>query len=194
MKLKALLAGLAISLSAIAPSVVNAQTVRFNNTEAPSVFNANPVTGDEWASFGITVANAYWYTDSRDTFDGMGLSVNIDPAEITFTSVTPDVTFNWWVIAAASNAITVNAYDSGHSLLGSFFAATDGEHDLFGTNTLGGGVSYLEWSGSPGYAQISDITFTTPVPEPETYAMLLAGLGLLGFAARRRKLKEAAAA
>ena len=32
------------------------------------------------------------------------------------------------------------------------------------------------------------------VPEPETYAMLLAGLGLLGFAARRRKQKEAAAA
>ena len=33
-----------------------------------------------------------------------------------------------------------------------------------------------------------------PVPEPETYAMLLAGLGLLGYAARRRKLKEAVAA
>jgi hypothetical protein len=25
------------------------------------------------------------------------------------------------------------------------------------------------------------------VPEPETYAMLLAGLGLVGFAARRKK-------
>lgn len=34
----------------------------------------------------------------------------------------------------------------------------------------------------------------TAIPEPETYAMLLAGLGLLGFAARRRKLKTAAAA
>lgn len=32
---------------------------------------------------------------------------------------------------------------------------------------------------------------TAPIPEPETYAMLLAGLGLLGFAARRRKLKDA---
>lgn len=38
------------------------------------------------------------------------------------------------------------------------------------------------------------LTPVTPVPEPETYAMLLAGLGLLGFSARRRKLKEAAAA
>ena len=32
------------------------------------------------------------------------------------------------------------------------------------------------------------------VPEPESYAMLLAGLGLLGFAARRRKQREVAAA
>jgi hypothetical protein len=29
----------------------------------------------------------------------------------------------------------------------------------------------------------------TAVPEPETYAMMLAGLGLVGFAARRRKQK-----
>lgn len=31
----------------------------------------------------------------------------------------------------------------------------------------------------------------SPVPEPETYAMLLAGLGLVGAAARRRKVKAA---
>ncbi|MEP7057823.1 MAG: PEP-CTERM sorting domain-containing protein [Caldimonas sp.] len=29
---------------------------------------------------------------------------------------------------------------------------------------------------------------TTPVPEPETYALMLAGLGVLGFVAKRRKV------
>jgi len=34
----------------------------------------------------------------------------------------------------------------------------------------------------------------TPVPEPEAYAMLMAGLGLLGFIARRRRKSLNAAA
>lgn len=46
----------------------------------------------------------------------------------------------------------------------------------------------LQGLDANGYLQVD---FTTPVPEPETYAMLLAGLGLLGFAARRRKQQAA---
>ena len=37
------------------------------------------------------------------------------------------------------------------------------------------------------YAKITYNYTTAPVPEPETYAMLLAGLGLVGFIARKRK-------
>ena len=33
---------------------------------------------------------------------------------------------------------------------------------------------------------------SAPIPEPETYAMMLAGLGLMGFVARRRKPRQAA--
>ena len=31
-----------------------------------------------------------------------------------------------------------------------------------------------------------DVAVFAPIPEPGTYAMMLAGLGLMGFAARRR--------
>lgn len=38
-----------------------------------------------------------------------------------------------------------------------------------------------------GYASYVLLDMAAPVPEPSTYAMLLAGLGLLGVAARRRR-------
>ncbi|MFZ5506990.1 MAG: PEP-CTERM sorting domain-containing protein [Pseudomonadota bacterium] len=31
------------------------------------------------------------------------------------------------------------------------------------------------------------ISLANPVPEPETYALMLAGLGLIGLAAKRRR-------
>lgn len=45
-----------------------------------------------------------------------------------------------------------------------------------------------------GFGTESPIRFYAPVPEPEIYAMLLAGLGLLGFTARRKKQRETTAA
>ena len=38
-----------------------------------------------------------------------------------------------------------------------------------------------------GWGHAQDVAVFAPVPEPETYAMLLAGLGLMGVVARRRK-------
>lgn len=45
--------------------------------------------------------------------------------------------------------------------------------------------AYLGYSGAP-------IEPPPPIPEPETYAMMLAGLGMLGCMARRRKRQRAA--
>jgi len=49
----------------------------------------------------------------------------------------------------------------------------------------GGGLTVSELGGTPTFLPF------VPVPEPETYAMLLAGLGLMGFVARRRKQNAA---
>jgi choice-of-anchor A domain-containing protein len=53
---------------------------------------------------------------------------------------------------------------------------------------INGQVVVANWSGS---AQLNDAAFTgtiAAVPEPETYAMLLAGLGVVGLFARRRRV------
>jgi hypothetical protein len=42
------------------------------------------------------------------------------------------------------------------------------------------------YTGGTGYIAVDNI-LVTAVPEPETIAMLLAGLGVLGFVARRRR-------
>ena len=59
---------------------------------------------------------------------------------------------------------------------------------------LTGNSHTVQFIQSPGtWTFVSEISFdgVAAVPEPETYAMLLAGLGLLGFAARRRKQQAA---
>ena len=42
-------------------------------------------------------------------------------------------------------------------------------------------------TAKPSYGSYLDAVSVTAVPEPESYAMMLAGLGLLGFMARRKK-------
>jgi hypothetical protein len=47
----------------------------------------------------------------------------------------------------------------------------------------------VDWNGSKNNYDLVSKNFVAapPVPEPETYAMLLAGLGAMGFVARRRQ-------
>lgn len=58
-------------------------------------------------------------------------------------------------------------------------------------DTISAGCLGTTGSGSGGFDQGNP---AAPIPEPEIYAMMAVGLGLLGWVGRRKKLKEAAAA
>jgi len=64
------------------------------------------------------------------------------------------------------------------------------------SDSLAAGDYYLAVSGnlvSTGAASFGGaVSMAAPVPEPETYGMMLAGLGVLGFLARRRKAAQPA--
>jgi hypothetical protein len=47
------------------------------------------------------------------------------------------------------------------------------------------------YSGVAETHNVDNVVFASAVPEPESYALMLAGLGLMGAVARRRKAKQA---
>lgn len=47
------------------------------------------------------------------------------------------------------------------------------------------------YSGSAETHDVDNVVFASAVPEPESYALMLAGLGLMGAVVRRRKAKQA---
>ncbi len=67
---------------------------------------------------------------------------------------------------------------------------------LYTIQVMGTGSDVLKFQAtgtSDSYGGSLDaVSITTPVPEPEIYAMLAAGLGLMGFVARRRKSYDGA--
>lgn len=131
-----------------------------------------------WTPQGINEAGTrygdlYWdFSNNGSTVDsgsalGLGSSaVHIPQQVITSSSILFDqLSWNYTLTSSDSPTNTLNGSTFGF-----------------------GGALGMYWNGTVTYYAAA------PVPEPETYAMLLAGLGLLGFHARRRKLKEVAAA
>lgn len=49
-------------------------------------------------------------------------------------------------------------------------------------------VRFAAWGNDNQGMLLDNVSVTTPVPEPETYAMILAGLGIIGLMARRRRI------
>jgi hypothetical protein len=104
-------------------------------------------------------------------------------------------------ISQSVGAGLLNFSFSDNAGLGHTFANGDQQQKIFGFAILKGQANkygtfdYLlgfndSYGGDADYDDfVVGVNFTSmaPVPEPRAYAMMLAGLGLLGFSARRRK-------
>jgi hypothetical protein len=93
----------------------------------------------------------------------------------------------------------LSLYDAAtrNNLVATGTAAQSGAADVWTitANNLAAGSYYLQVSGNLVSADAASFggaaALTTPVPEPETYGMMLAGLGIVGALARRRKAGHA---
>lgn len=111
----------------------------------------------------------------KDAPFNLGASNNVSGTEtVSYNAVTHELTM--------SGTFTDNS--SGLS-----YAVSDARIVDLGAKF--GSTMYVGFTGGTGGTdadqRITAFSLTSAVPEPATYAMLLAGLGLVGFAARRRK-------
>jgi hypothetical protein len=107
-----------------------------------------------------------------------------------------------WTDGATYNDVTFEAFGPGGASLGTIFASNIGDgnfasgtaEDRFFGVIYEGGISAIaiKSPGMPGAdgagIEVDHLQygFAAVIPEPEAYAMLLAGLALLGFMRRRR--------
>lgn len=106
-------------------------------------------------------------------FDNLGLNLNAGTKYIAYLT-SSDPTVSGIQLSRTQTAQDASGFGLGHAYL----------------STIPGQGWQLPFNGN-GFLSLQYTAVTAPVPEPETYAMLLAGLGLMGAVARRRKNRSA---
>jgi PEP-CTERM motif len=192
---KSLIAGIVFATATFGSSAVMAQTTGGGTTNmignTPQVLDLTDGSG----FFGDTFAmnnNGATFAD-HFTFSVQGTSpMNFD-AIVSSISRTADTGLDFSGLALYRvGGGTGTGGTAGDTLITSGTSLQTGSMDVWtlSSDNLQAGDYYLLVSGnlvSDTAGSFGGAVMMAPVPEPETYGMMLAGLGVLGFLARRRK-------
>lgn len=137
----------------------------------------------------VTFCNAFW---SAGTFnDSYYFSVDAPASSTGWTA-----TWDWsWTTNIDLTKLTLTNMSTGATIYDSSPETFSFSSLVSGTYRLGvqGVVTGWDFSfpGNVGYvANVQTAAIASPAPEPETYAMLTLGLGLVGWQSRRRKQQK----
>lgn len=147
-------------------------TVTANSGYQLSSFNLS-----EGGSYSLSGDATVGVTGEFGALDIEGTTANYIPATILASAALDGSTATW--AAQAGVNLPATGWGGVDGMVGS--AKLTISNQLYAT-TLFDGVGSI----TKEFVNIS--TVTTPVPEAQTYAMLLAGLGLVGFMARRSRM------
>ncbi len=146
------------------------------------------------ASTGAQAANTSWGVHDSVEFGGSLLGKGSFEDTYSFSILGPSVLDTSGVVAFNIGSGSYSLLSmGGNNAIGGGDDTSLGSWSFFTPNqvSLANGNYYFDVKGTVGrfgggYVIASSIS---PVPEPETYAMLMAGLGLMGLIAIRRKHK-----
>jgi hypothetical protein len=200
-KMKNVLLGLMMVLTVgsaqAALTIVNPSEVSFSGYDGEPAAITGTFSSGLWGSLSASTAGTFsatylgnesGYTNIFMAFDG-GIKSLIETNAIG-TTVSTNLN---------SGIVPFAFFDS----VGSFFFNGSNQSPVLGFAIMDGRTTEQYGSfdyiigfndSSNGDADYDDFVIGVnfaPIPEPETYALMLAGLGIVGFAARRRKNKQA---
>lgn len=120
---------------------------------------------------------------------GNSPAIQTGPGLLTLTTAVQYIGFLW---GSPDNYNTVSFYN-GDTLLGSFTGPAPGNGDQSASSYFnayagaGEQITSVKFASTLNALETDNFAYSvTAVPEPESYAMMLAGLGLMGAIARRR--------
>ncbi|MBL8327292.1 MAG: PEP-CTERM sorting domain-containing protein [Rubrivivax sp.] len=145
------------------------------------------------ADFGVTYTN-YHRVDGATAF---GAEKAQDLARlVTYVGLSPQYSTDSAMVQAAIWEVVHEtgrnySFTSGDVVATGLDASTQDWLDAFDWAAMRSTTAAFDVSALAS-ATNQDFLITTPIPEPSTYALMALGLGLVGFAARRRTASAAA--